>query len=48
LAWEIWSANEHARNAATVESLRRLNLPERAAAMLRYARNAALARPQVR
>lgn len=45
LAWEIWSADEHTRNAATVETLRRLNLPERAAAMLRYARKRHLLDP---
>ncbi|MFN0175849.1 MAG: hypothetical protein ACKVU0_14445 [Saprospiraceae bacterium] len=38
LALEDWEKQEHQRNAATVESLRRLHLDEPAAAMLRYAR----------
>jgi len=38
LAQEDWELQEHRRNAATLESLRRLHLEEPAAAMLRYAR----------
>ena len=38
LSMEQWEEQEHARNAATVESLRRLRLSEPAAGMLRYAR----------
>lgn len=38
LALELWEEQEHTRNAATVESLRRLHLSESAAGMLRYAR----------
>lgn len=38
LAQEDWERQEHLRNAATVESLRRLHLADPAAAMLRYAR----------
>lgn len=38
LAQEDWENQEHLRNAATVESLRRLQLDEPATAMLRYAR----------
>ncbi len=38
LAQEDWEKQEHQRNAATVESLRRLHLDEPATAMLRYAR----------
>ncbi len=38
LAQEQWEKQEHSRNADTVEALRRLQLPEPAAGMLRYAR----------
>lgn len=38
LAQEEWEKQEHLRNGATVESLRRLHLENQAAAMLRYAR----------
>jgi len=38
LAQEDWENQEHQRNAATVESLRRLHLGDPATAMLRYAR----------
>ncbi len=38
LAQEEWEKQEHVRNAATIEALRRLHLSEPAAAMLRYAR----------
>jgi hypothetical protein len=38
LSIERWEEQEHIRHAATVESLRRLHLPDPAAGMLRYAR----------
>lgn len=38
LAQEDWERQEHFRNAATVEALRRLKLEEPATAMLRYSR----------
>ena len=38
LAIEGLESQEHTRNAATIEALRRLHLPEPAAGMLRYAR----------
>lgn len=38
LSLERWEEQQHTRNAATVEALRRMHLPDPAAGMLRYAR----------